>query len=346
MEFGAYSLPSYHADTDGTPGEFMRNMLELLAMAEPLGFDAIWFNEHHFFPFGGMIPSPPMLLSALAQRTSRVTLGTSIIILPMHHPIEIAEQLAMLDLMSNGRAQLGIGRGFVPYDYEALGLPYEGAQERMIEGLDVILKAWRGGPFTHEGRHYRFHNLEVWPPVQQRPHPPVWISCSSQPASFEWTASAGYDLLTIGFVKPVPTLKALTQVYREAWSEQRPYRIGTLYHAFVAESGAKARAMALPAVRRFLAQKDEAEALAAGKYANTGGLADNLVVEHMVDEGRLIAGSPEEVAAQLRYLQGEIGFTQVDLMFQLGGLPFAHARESMQLFAAEVMPKLRQTVPA
>ena len=342
MQFGVYALPSYHPDTDGSQGAFMRKLVDLLAGAEPLGFDAIWLNEHHFHPFGGMIPSPPMLLAALAQRTSRVTLGTSIVILPMHHPIEIAEQLAMVDLMSNGRVQLGFGRGFVVYDYEVLGLPYTDAQERMLDGLQVVLNAWPGETFTHEGPFYHFQDLQVWPPGQQ-PHPPVWISCSRNPKSFEWTAQQGYNLLTIGFISPVAKTAALTRVYRDSWAGPGDYQIGTLYHAVVAESGARARQLALPAVQRFLAAKDAAEDLSKAQElrAGAGGATEQLSIERMIDEARLVAGSPQEVVDMLRYLEGEIGFTQVDLMFQLGGLPFEAARESMGLFAAEVMPKLR-----
>ena len=207
LQFGAYALPSYHADTDGSQGQFMRKLVELLASAEPLGFDAIWMNEHHYHPWGGMIPSLPILLSALAQRTQRVTLGTSVLVLPLHNPIEIAEQMMMLDLMSNGRVQLGVGRGSHPYDYEILGLPLENAQERMIEGLDFILKAWAG----------ELADLDVWPPPLQRPHPPVWISCTRNPESFERTARKGFNLLTLAFPHTVAQSAELTRVYRDAW---------------------------------------------------------------------------------------------------------------------------------
>ncbi|HEX6511456.1 MAG TPA: LLM class flavin-dependent oxidoreductase, partial [Chloroflexota bacterium] len=292
---------------------------------------------------GGMVPSPPMMLSALAQRTKRVTLGPSIIILPLHNPIEIAEQLAMLDLMSNGRAQLGIGRGFVVYDYEALGMPYECAQERTVEGLEVILKAWSGQRFNHEGQFYRFEHLEVWPPVQQRPHPPVWMSASSNPLSFEWIARQGYNLLTIGFVKPVPKLAELTRIYRQASQDGK---IGTLYHVVVCENSARARELASTAVKRFLVAMKEVQSYSTDRaQREVASASEDLQVERFVDEARLIAGNPAEVVDMLRYLEGEIGFTQVDCMFQLGGLPFEVGQESMQLFAAEVMPKLREQAP-
>src|SRR5579872_7154012 len=178
MRFGHFCLPTYFADVDGSVGDFMRRFVDFLVESEALGFDSLWANEHHFDAYGGLIPSPPILLSALAQRTKRARLGTSIIVLPLHNPLEIAEQMAMIDLMSNGRVELGVGRGFVAYDYDRLGVSRDDSQDRMREGLELILKAWSGEPFTHHGKFYRYENLTVWPRPQQRPHPPVWISCS------------------------------------------------------------------------------------------------------------------------------------------------------------------------
>jgi len=352
LQFGAYALPSYHAETDGSQGQFMRKLVDLLASAEPLGFDAIWANEHHFHPWGGMMPSLPILLAALAQRTRHVTLGTSIVVLPLHNPIEIAEQMMMLDLMSNGRVQLGIGRGSHPYDYEALGVPLETAQEQMVEGLQIILKAWSGARFSHDGRFHRVEDLQVWPPGQQRPHPPVWISCSANPRSFEWTGRQGYNLLSLAFPHPVSHLAELTRIYRDAWADSgrdpAACQIGTLYHIVVAENGARARDLARGALDRFFSELRDARSmhLRPDSPPPPPGFADNLDIAAMIEGGRMLAGSPEEVADTLRYTQSEIGFTQPILMFQLGGLSFDAAHESIQLFAGEVIPRLRQRVPA
>lgn len=338
LRFSAYSLPSYHAELDGPPGPFMRNTVNLLASAEPLGFDGIWLNEHHFHPWGGMIPSPPIMLSALAQRTQRVTLGTSIVVLPLHNPIQVAEEVAMLDLMSKGRVQLGVGRGSLAVDYEDMGLSYGDAQERLIDGLELMLKGFQGQRFSHDGPFYKVDGIEIWPPVVQKPHPPVWISCSNNPASFEWTAKRGYNLLTIAFPKPVDKLAALTRVYRDAWQQPAPYEIGTLYHTVVAESSARARELATGAFRNFYY---ELHAARRGHATPLFSSIQDLDVDTIIEDRRLVAGNPEEVAAMLTSLQGEIGFTQAILMFQLGGLSFDVARESMELFSAEVMPRLR-----
>jgi alkanesulfonate monooxygenase SsuD/methylene tetrahydromethanopterin reductase-like flavin-dependent oxidoreductase (luciferase family) len=352
LTFGAYALPSYHADSDPPQGAFMRRLLDLLASAETLGFDNIWLNEHHFDAWGGLLPSPPMLLAALSQRTQRVRLGTSITVLGLHHPLSIAEQVAMLDLMSGGRVDFGVGRGSEAFDYEAFGLDYAEAQERTLEALDVILQAWSGGVVEHSGKHFNVPRVQVWPRPQQRPRPPIWFSCLTNPASFEWTARQGYYLLSLGFPTPVSRFAELTRVYRQAWEEagHTPdgYQFGTLYHTVVCERGDRARELAIRAFSRFLAQLRESR-MRPTRYvapARAGELITDHDVPRLIEEGRLIAGSPREVADTLRYLQGEVGFTQVDLMFQLGGLSFEVAEESMQLFAREVMPLLRASAVA
>jgi alkanesulfonate monooxygenase SsuD/methylene tetrahydromethanopterin reductase-like flavin-dependent oxidoreductase (luciferase family) len=325
----------------------MRRLLDLLASAETLGFNNIWLNERHFDAWGGLLPSPPMLLAALSQRTSLVRLGTSITVLGLHHPLSIAEQIAMLDLMSGGRVDFGVGRGSEAYDYEAFGLDYTQAQERTLEALEVILKAWSGEPVEHHGAHFQLPRVQVWPRPQQQPHPPIWFSCLSNPANFEWTARKGYHLLSLGFPTPVARFAELARLYSQAWRDagHRPdgFKFGTLYHTVVCERGDRARELAIAAFSRFLAQLRESRQRPTryGAPARAGELITDHDVPQLIAEGRLIAGNPAEVADTLRYLRSEVGFTQVDLMFQLGGLSFEVAQESMQLFAQEVMPLLR-----
>lgn len=345
MKFGVGTLPDYHPDTDGTPGEYLRNLLDLLASSEALGFDAIWANEHHFDAFGGVIPSPPVLLAALAERTRRVRLGTSIVVLPLYAPLEVAEQLAMVDLLSGGRLEFGVGRGYVPYDYEALGLAFEEGQARTTESLELILKAWSGEPFTHQGRYYSAGPLTVWPQPEQRPHPPVWIACSNNPQSFAWTARQGYNLLTIPYIKSVDQTAALTRVYRDAWAESgrdpAAYQIGSLYHVVVDTDGAAARRRAEVAMRRYMEANLDAQSLSPAGAAAARARRVALSIDTMVAEGRMIAGTPAECTAMIARLQAEIGFTLLYGQLQFGGIDFPTARRSMELFAQEVIPSLR-----
>ena len=347
LTFGAYALPSYHAESDPSQATFMRQQLDLLAAADPLGFDSVWINEHHFDSWGGLMSAPTLVLAGLSQRTQHVRFGTSIAVLGLHHPLEIAEQMATLDLMSGGRLEFGIGRGSEPFDYEAFGVDYSTAQARTEEALEVILGAWTNERFAHTGTFFDVPDLQLWPRPQQQPHPPVWVSVSTTRSSFEWSARRGYNILTLGFPRPVQAFAETVRIYRDEWQavgrDPADYQIGTLYHTIVCENGEQARELAVRAFRRFL-EGLRGSALRPTRSAQppraSAALAD-IDVTSLIDQARLIAGNPDEVADMLTYLQREIGFTHLNHMFQFGGLSFDLAQQSMALYAQEVMPKLR-----
>ena len=173
MKFGYYILNTYVPDLDGESSELYAHWLEQIDAAEDLGFDSLWVTEHHFRYFGGMLPNPQLLLAAAAQRTKRMRLGAAVTILPMHHPIRIAEDFAMVDLLSNGRLNFGAGRGMHPLEYTVFDADFKTAQSRLPEALDIIVRAWTGGEFEWNGKHYRYPKLAVYPKPAQKPHPPV-----------------------------------------------------------------------------------------------------------------------------------------------------------------------------
>jgi natural product biosynthesis luciferase-like monooxygenase protein len=340
MQFAAYAMPSYAEEFGLSQGQFLRATLDHLAEAEDLGFDSVWVNEHHFHRYGGMMPTLPTMLAALSQRTSRVRLGTSVVVLPLHHPLSMAEQLAMVDLLSGGRLEFGIGRGFVAHDYEVLGVPYADAQARLLESLEVILSAWTRAPFSHRGTYYQFMDLEVWPRPEQRPHPPIWMACSRTPQNFEWAGAQDWNLLTIGYLSPVSALGGLTRIYREARQAAGhggAHTIATHYHTVVAEDGQSARRIAEDGLREHLRLNRESRSLA--RFADAAA-PEEISIEQLVDEGRLIAGDPADCARSLRRIADETGCTEVHCLFQFGNIPFSVANRSMRLFAAEVMPRL------
>ena len=350
MQFGHFCLPTYFADVDGTVGGFMRRFVDFLAESEAAGFDSLWANEHHFDAYGGLIPSPPILLSALAQRTKRVRLGTSVVVLPLHNPIEIAEQMAMIDLMSNGRVELGVGRGFVAYDYDRFGVALESGQARMHDALAVILKAWSGEPFSHSSPYHRYENLQLWPQPQQRPHPPIWQACSGTPASFEHAGKEGYGILTVAYRGVEPLMK-LNRLYRDtataAGHAPDRCRISTHYQVVLSENGREAKSICAAALRRYTAATthtlDRARAdrdyRAASEHQKVA--QDLMDIDRMVAECRVIAGTPSEAVELLERAQDMMALTQVDCTFYFGGIPFEQAQKSHRLFAEKVMPKLR-----
>lgn len=350
MEFAVFALPTYYADRDGDQMSFMRRTLDLLVLAEELGFDSVWANEHHFHPFGGMIPSPPVMLAALSQRTSRVRLGSSVSVLPLHNPLDIAEQFAMVDLLSGGRLEFGAGRGFVAYDFEVHGVPVEEGQERMLESLEVILKAWSGQRFRHHGKFFHYENIEVWPRPAQQPHPPVWIAATSNPASFELIGRAGHNLLSVAYLRPMEALGELTRIYRDARAaaghDMAATRIATHYQVVIAEDRAEARRLAHDALVRYMRLSIIAQS-AAKSYVirpESRALAEHgegIDIDQLVDQGRVLAGTPDDVVAIIERARDTIGLTSVDCTFTFGGLTHEQALRSMRLMATEVFPRLR-----
>jgi alkanesulfonate monooxygenase SsuD/methylene tetrahydromethanopterin reductase-like flavin-dependent oxidoreductase (luciferase family) len=267
-------------------------------------------------------------------------MGTSVVLLPLHNPIVVAEQLAMVDLMSGGRLEFGVGRGFVAHDYEVIGVPYDDAQQRLIEALDVVKLAWSGEPINHDGSYYHYRDVQVWPRPEQRPHPPIWLAASRSPSSFEWAGSHGVKLLTIGYIQPLRNLGDLTRIYRDAWVSQPGTEptIATHYHVVVAEDRASARRTAESALAEHVRLNRASQSQSASAPAR-----EEPPIDQLVDEGRLIAGDPDDCARMLRRAGDEIGCGETHCLFQFGDIDFATAQRSMELFAAEVMPRLRAT---
>src|SRR5438046_1277645 len=155
MKFDYYVLNTHVPAVDGEASELYAKWFEQVALAEELGFECAWFTEHHFRAFGGMLPSPPMLMAALAQRTRRIRLGTAVVILPLHHPIQVAEELAMLDVLSGGRLDVGVGRGMGTQYFDVFGAVAETAQEKMEEQVALLQAAWSQPEFSWNGKFYQ-----------------------------------------------------------------------------------------------------------------------------------------------------------------------------------------------
>ncbi len=343
MKFGIFALPTYFAETDGPLAAFYQHILGLLQRAETLGFDSAWVNEHHFHPYGGMIPSPPVLLAALATRTSRIRIGTSVALLPLHHPLEAAEAYAMVDQLSHGRLEFGIGRGFLRYDYLTMQVPWEEGYARLRESLEVILKAWQHQPFTHHGQYFHFDEVSVWPVPVQRPHPPIWGAATSNPDSFRWVGRSGFGLLTVIYLFSLEKLAGLIAEYRAAAAEAgydpatRP--VATHYQVYCAEDAREARRVGQRAIAAYVAQNNAARAQGNVAFDLDAAAID---IDALIDAARVCIGTPDECAAILERAAATLGLTSIDCTFFFGGIPYEQATRSLELFAREVMPRFRR----
>ena len=167
--------------------------LERFSIMDEAGYDAVWLAEHHFSSFS-VCPSVHMMGTMAAARTKRLRIGTAVSLAPFYNPLRLAEEVALLDVLSGGRVNWGAGRGFERSEFAAFGIPGEESAARFHEAVDIVLKAWTQQRLSYEGRFYQYDGVEVLPKPLQEPHPPVWMAASSNPA-IEWAASQGYSIL-------------------------------------------------------------------------------------------------------------------------------------------------------
>ena len=167
--------------------------LERIEIIDRTGYDAVWLAEHHFSSFS-VCPSVHMVGTLAAARTHRLRIGTAVSLAPFYHPLRLAEEVALLDVLSGGRVNWGAGRGFARVEFTAFGVPPEESASRFRETVEIVLRAWSDERLSFSGQHFRFDDVEVLPKPAQLPHPPVWMAASSE-AAIDWAARSGFSIL-------------------------------------------------------------------------------------------------------------------------------------------------------
>ncbi|MFN7085338.1 MAG: LLM class flavin-dependent oxidoreductase [Burkholderiales bacterium] len=324
-----------------------------IELADQLGYHCAWLVEHHFMRGYSHSSKPELMLAALSQRTHRIRLGHAVIPLPLHHPVHVAERIATLDVLSGGRLEVGIGRGFSPREYEAFGAAMERSRELVEESLEILQLSFDASPITYAGRHYRLQALDIVPRVVQQPHPPLWTAAVS-PATFVWAAGRGLGVLA-GPFKPWFMVKHDIDRYRAAWRSIDAPRIGMTVGVLCLEDRKRARELAQPAFTWFYRELFKAtlpvlEKLYPGyeqlhelgrfrqlmKLGVDFGLADAA--------GLTVVGDPAECIAKLRKY-ADAGVTRLLCAFGAGAIESSVVRESLELFAREVLPAFADVRP-
>src|SRR5438132_13611572 len=201
MQFGYFTLtdtpPAYGAGRRN-PQQFLREVLQETLLDEELGFNSAWVPEHHFGLFG-CLPTPAVFLAHVAAKTARLKLAPATVLLPCNQPLRVAEEYAMLDLLSNGRAIFSAGRGYDKREYDAFAIPFDESRDRFAEGLDLLRTAWTQEEFTYAGRFYSIPEpVTCLPRPVQKPHPPIYVACFSRP-TVEMAAEHGFHALFAPF---------------------------------------------------------------------------------------------------------------------------------------------------
>jgi alkanesulfonate monooxygenase SsuD/methylene tetrahydromethanopterin reductase-like flavin-dependent oxidoreductase (luciferase family) len=335
--------------------ELYREYINTLALADELGFDGVCVNEHHQNAYG-LMPSPNVIAGALTQRTTRCKIAVIGNALPMYNPpLRVAEEFAMLDVMSNGRLVAGmvIGGGPEYYSYQ-VNPTY--AREKFREALDLILAAWtRPGPFLWKSKHYFFRNVNPWPTPLQKPHPPVWIPGAGSIETVELVAQRRFAYMGIPYF-PVDAFKRMFGMFREACNragyEAKPEQMGWGVPIYVAETDRQAREEFEPHFWYFIKNLLKGITLAPPGYTSAKSATAIIKNRHTflyeqktwddIERGvYAIVGSPETVRQKLAHYQKEIGAGVILTGCQTGTLPHDLARKSTEMLAREVIAKLR-----
>lgn len=338
MKFGTFLL--LQTPSAKSPEQIFARGIEIAQVADRLGFDSIWCAEHHFSTYG-YLSRPLMLATHLASKTERIRVGSAVVVLPLHHPLIVAEDIATADLLTGGRLDIGLGRGYQTYEFERLGLSLTNSRERFEESLDILLKAFEGKPFAYEGKHYRFGETSVFPLPVQKPHPPLWIVGQSQ-ESILATAKRGFNIISGGFGVPVdrlrefragldampldPKIKSQVSV-----STQRPVYVTNDESELPAiVEHARWNMRVTLSLRKGLERVERGHAIAVP-------FEGEAAYEDLLDK-YFIMGTPKTCIAKLAELRDAMKIDHFNANFWFGDLEQTKVLRSMQMFAKDVMP--------
>jgi alkanesulfonate monooxygenase SsuD/methylene tetrahydromethanopterin reductase-like flavin-dependent oxidoreductase (luciferase family) len=320
----------------GDYARFYAECFEEIEEAERLGYAGVWLSEHHFVD-DGYLPSPLVVAAAIAARTERMTIGTNVLLLPMHHPLRVAEDAAVVDLVSGGRFVLGVGQGYVQHEFEVLGFNRRYRPSLFEEGVEIIRRAWEEGRIGFEGSRWRFEDLPFGPRPERRP--PIYIGAFADPAIDRAARMADGFLASAGggaFVETYRKVKEALARHGRA-DEDFPYVASGV--AYVSEDPERARSDVAPAI-----------AYQRSRYAEWGTDRESPEPEPIQPEDlpweRYLVGTPDEVAEGLIELHQEAPYDHFCFWARLPGITHEQALENMRLFASEVVPRVSDAVKA
>lgn len=346
MRFGTFSY------NQGRPWvserQAFEELIEQILISERLGFDEAWFAEHHHSDYG-MLASPNLIIAALSHRTKRLRLGNLVNVVPLYDPMRLAEECAILDILTGARLNVGLGRG-VPRDDLKHGLDRDTAQARFEEGIEILFRAWREDTFSYSGKAWSYVDVSCRPRPLQRPHPPIYYGATS-PESPSMVARRGWNLALSR--QPLPNCARAIEAYRAERHARGMEGRGDailVRDIYIAESDEQAWAEAAPEITRFWQLATDnvwcSEPISTDdlpRYTERfpyfpGGLT----VRRLDEWGVSLVGSPQTVAQKARAMVEAARPDCLVGIFSFGGLSHDQVTRSMKLFAKHVMPALKE----
>ncbi len=347
MEFGLFL--EFGVRNGRAPGDIFREGFALADLAEHLGLHSVWLAEFHFMPDRSVLSSPIAVAAALAARTTRLRIGMAVYVLPLTHPLRVAEEVATVDQISDGRFDFGIGRSGFVAQYRGYDIDYGESEARFDEALDVLRGAFAGGRFSYEGRYYRVRDSQLMPPVRQKPHPPMYMAATS-PATFAKVGQLGLPLFVGLRGDGLEPLAANIRVYRETWAEAGHPGRPTVHLRVPVYAGATSEAAVAEArptlvhyferQARLVASQGAKKGLGRGGASATAARLASLTWED-IRAHYVAVGSPAELVETLACWRETLDIDGVMIETNAGnGLTEDQAAASVRRIAEEVMPAL------
>jgi len=342
VDFGTFLL--LQSPTAKSHEEIFFRGIELAKTADRLGFESVWCAEHHFSTYG-YLSRPLMFASHLAAQTERIRVGSAVVVLPLHHPLIVAEEIATADLLSNGRLDIGLGRGYQVYEFERLGIKLEESRERFEESVDILLSAFKGEPFSFNGKHFKFDETTIFPTPIQKPRPPIWVVGQSQ-ESIVATAKRGFNLVSGGFGVSLERLKEFRKSFDEILvnsKERENIRVSTQRAVYVTDNESELPKIIEQArwnMRVTLSLRQGLERVEKG-HAQAVPFDNEPTDDELIDR-YFVMGTPTTCIKKLSEIKDVMGLDHFNANFWFGDLEHKQVLRSMELFAKEVMPALQK----
>ncbi len=346
MEFGYFTLSDNHYDNNQrTANQFVADITAEALYAEDLGMHSAWIGEHHFNSLG-VLSCPDLVLAYIAARTKRIRLAPAVTVLPLHHPIRVAEQWATLDLLSNGRVDFAVGRGYDRREYAPFHVSFDDNQGIFEEGLELVQKLWSAeGRISHHGQHYSFDDVRITPKPVQNPVP-IYIGSFSKP-SIELAARLGCNLIVAPFAAAISYggLRQVADLYHETCAKhgRKPGRLMCSYFTHFADNKQQEDAQRARQIRYYkecvIGALPGDPKTVPPSYRYFVDMVDRLhkVRPEDLTENSVLLGSSAQITDTLKKVEAA-GFSEVILYVNVGLKPHGQVKDEMARFMTEVAP--------
>lgn len=350
MDFGIFM--EFGNRQGHTEAESFREGFAMVDAAEAWGIDGAWLAEFHFNPVRSVLSSPITVASSIATRTKNMRIGMAVYVLPLNHPLRIAEEVATVDHISEGRFDFGIGRSGFTRSYDIYGTPYDESQERFREALEIMRAAWQGDTFSYDGKYYQIKDATVTPQPYQQPHPPLRMAAVT-PDTFPRVAEQGFPIFVGLRGMDTTELRTHLDVYRKTWREAGHPGNGSVYLRVPLYAGAdETSAFEDPyeSITYYFARQSNLVAQnAASPSAATGISGSDATAERLAGltyeemlKTKVAFGSGESLTERLKELEEELGLDGIVAEMNAGGLiPAEQVMQSLKILTHKVMPAFK-----